>query len=63
MRASDGGASNKYENVVQFTGDNIESQKLDVFTPEAGGTGMRYTLTDITVRKIRDDSNNRDGSI
>ena len=59
-RATDGGASNSYKNSVKFTGDNIEDKILDAATPETGGTGMGYTLTDLTVKKIWDDNNNQD---
>ncbi|EGO5163476.1 TPA: Cna B-type domain-containing protein, partial [Enterococcus faecalis] len=59
-RATDGGASNSYTNSVKFTGDNIQDNILDATTPETGGTGMGYTLTDLTVKKIWDDNNNQD---
>ncbi|UDM48173.1 Cna B-type domain-containing protein (plasmid) [Enterococcus faecalis] len=59
-RATDGGASNSYTNSVKFTGDNIQDNILDAATPETGGTGTGYTLTDLTVKKIWDDNNNQD---
>ncbi|MDT2056156.1 Cna B-type domain-containing protein [Enterococcus faecalis] len=59
-RATDGGASTSYTNSVKFTGDNIQDNIVDSATPETGGTGTGYTLTDLTVKKIWDDNNNQD---
>ncbi|MGY3749608.1 Cna B-type domain-containing protein [Vagococcus acidifermentans] len=60
-RATDGGASKFYSNNIEFTGDNIQPQTLEAFTPETGGTGTGYTLTDLIVKKVWDDSDDQDG--
>lgn len=60
-RATDGGASRFYSNSIQFSGDNIQQQSLEAFTPETGGTGTGYTLTDLIVKKIWNDNDDQDG--
>ncbi|WP_455363044.1 Cna B-type domain-containing protein [Vagococcus elongatus] len=60
-RATDGGASNFYSNSIQFTGDNIQQQALEAFTPETGAAGTGYTLTDLVVKKVWNDSDDQDG--
>ncbi|WP_076669860.1 collagen binding domain-containing protein, partial [Lactiplantibacillus plantarum] len=55
------GASAHYENSGNLTGDNIEKQTVDVYSPDNGGGGNADTTITISGTKIWQDNNNQDG--
>ena len=55
------GASAHYENSGNLTGDNIEKQTVDVYSPDNGGGGNADTTITISGAKIWQDNNNQDG--
>ena len=55
------GASSHYENSGSLTGDNIEKQTVDVYSPVNGGGGNADTTTTISGTKTWNDNNNQDG--
>ncbi|MFC0232463.1 Cna B-type domain-containing protein [Vagococcus entomophilus] len=57
-KATDGGNSSKYENAGQFTGDNIQKQEVDLYTPDNGGGGGGETTE--TVEGIKTWNDNKD---
>lgn len=58
---TDNGASTHYENSGNLTGDNIEKQIVDVYSPDNGGNGNADTTTTISGVKTWQDNNNQDG--
>ncbi|MFT8938614.1 Cna B-type domain-containing protein, partial [Leuconostoc falkenbergense] len=60
-RATDGGQSSKYENSGQLTGDNIEKQTVDIYTPDNGGGGGGETTETVSGTKTWQDDNNAEG--
>ncbi|MGY3742906.1 Cna B-type domain-containing protein [Leuconostoc inhae] len=57
----DEGNAGKYENSGTLTGDNIEKQTVDVYSPNNGGGGDGKTKTSVDGTKTWDDQNNQDG--
>ncbi|MCT3216000.1 Cna B-type domain-containing protein, partial [Lactiplantibacillus plantarum] len=55
------GDSARYENSGHLTGDNIERQTVDVYSPDNGGGGNVDTTTTISGIKTWQDNNNQDG--
>ncbi|MGX2947050.1 Cna B-type domain-containing protein [Enterococcus alishanensis] len=60
-RATDDGNSSKYQNSGTLSGDNIETQTIDVYTPDNGGGGNGDTTVAVSGQKIWNDNNDQDG--
>lgn len=57
-KATDGGNSSKYENAGQFTGNNIQKQEVDIYTPDNGGGGGGETTEKVEGTKTWIDNKN-----
>ncbi len=55
------GSSSHYENSGSLTGDTIEKQTVDVYSPVNGGGGNADTTTTISGTNTCNDNNNQDG--
>ncbi|MEE8831753.1 MAG: Cna B-type domain-containing protein [Leuconostoc gelidum] len=60
-KVTDGGTSTKYENSGQLTGENIEKQTIDVYSPNNGGGGDGETTETIDGTKTWQDDNDVEG--
>lgn len=60
-KSTDNGQSEKYENAGELTGDNIQKQTVDVYSPTNGGGGGGETTQTVNGTKTWQDDNDAEG--